>query len=212
MKAKLITLLAALLFCDLRVQAQSTTTFTITVQAPPSCTVTLASNPASASGANLYSGQVGVINFNISSCNPASASATATWDGTALVLTYKAASGSTPASMSVAVTAAEATVGSHALVLTIPFPVLALNTPVTLPNGKVGTNYSANLAALANVRGGVPPYNFSATASSLPPGLSLSSSGVVSGVPSSAGSFNFSFTVNDSVGSARLRGRARADS
>jgi hypothetical protein len=70
----------------------------------------------------------------------------------------------------------------------------------------VGTTYSADLSKAANVSGGTPPYSFSLVAgSSLPMGLSLSpSSGVVSGTPSGAGTFNFGFVVKDSSGLAQI--------
>lgn len=48
--------------------------------------------------------------------------------------------------------------------------------------------------------GGTAPYTFSISAGSLPPGLTLNSStGVVSGTPTSSGTFNFTLLVTDSV-------------
>lgn len=184
--------LVFLLACGaLSLRAQTTTTFTITVVAPPSCTVTIAPNPNSTSGLKLYSGQAGTLNFNVSAC-PAFSLPTAitTWDGTPLVLS---------GSLSAAVTATEATVGTHSVVLTIPQPVLSMTSPVTLPNGAVGVAYSVNLATLSGLTGGVPPYVFSLDpATPLPSGLSLSSSGLVTGTPFGAGSNSFNFTVTDS--------------
>lgn len=199
---RLISALALFLFCALSLPAQNSTSFTVTVVAPPSCTVTLSSNPVSTSGANLYAGQAGVINFNISACSIASATATATWDGTSTPTTFK----TSPAALSVAITAGQATVGTHTLVLTIPQPVLAMNSPVTLPNASPGKAYSANLAAAANLTGGIPPYTFSLTSGSLPSGLTLSSNGTITGIPSLAGSFTFGFTVKDSSGVALRKG------
>ena len=63
----------------------------------------------------------------------------------------------------------------------------------TLPNGTVGQAYSATLAAT----GGTPPYSWSVSAG-LPAGLSLSSSGVLSGTPTTASSSTFTITVTDS--------------
>ena len=61
-----------------------------------------------------------------------------------------------------------------------------------LANGTPGVSYSVVLTPST----GTPPYNFSlAPGSSLPPGLSLSTSGVISGVPTSAGTPTFVFTV-----------------
>src|SRR5260370_16833064 len=66
-------------------------------------------------------------------------------------------------------------------------------TTTTLPAGTVGTAYSANLAAT----GGVSPYTWSA--SGLPSGLSISTSGAISGTPTTAGSTNASISVLDST-------------
>jgi hypothetical protein len=47
---------------------------------------------------------------------------------------------------------------------------------------------------------GASPYTFSVTSGSLPAGLTLSSSGVLSGTPSSPGTANFTVTATDSGG------------
>jgi hypothetical protein len=70
---------------------------------------------------------------------------------------------------------------------------LAIST-TTLPAGTVGTVYSANLAAT----GGVSPYSWSASA--LPSGLSMSSTGTISGTPTTAGTQIASLTAKDSKG------------
>jgi Putative Ig domain len=59
--------------------------------------------------------------------------------------------------------------------------------------GTVGTAYNFQLQAT----GGVPPYSWNATASTLPAGLALSDAGVVSGTPTAAGTSNPSITVTD---------------
>ncbi|GLQ86469.1 putative Ig domain-containing protein [Dyella flagellata] len=66
-------------------------------------------------------------------------------------------------------------------------------TPATLTSGMVSTSYSAQLSA----RGGIGPYSFSVTSGALPAGLSLSSSGALTGTPTAAGAFNITVTATD---------------
>jgi Putative Ig domain len=69
-------------------------------------------------------------------------------------------------------------------------------TPATLPNATVNVAYSASLTAT----GGVAPYAFSlANGTSLPAGLTLSSSGAISGTPTTLGSTAFSVDAVDST-------------
>ena len=70
---------------------------------------------------------------------------------------------------------------------------LSISTASILPPGTVSVPYSFALAA----KGGVKPYTWSITAGSLPPGLKMDTSGVLSGTPTSAGSFNFTAKVTD---------------
>jgi type VI secretion system secreted protein VgrG len=69
--------------------------------------------------------------------------------------------------------------------------------PATLPSGNVGTRYSQTITA----SGGTAPYTFTVTAGSLPPGLTLTSSGpssaLLSGTPTTTGPFNFTVTARD---------------
>lgn len=69
-------------------------------------------------------------------------------------------------------------------------------TTVSVPNGVVGTTYSQSLAAT----GGAGGFTWSVTAGSLPSGLTLASSGTISGTPTATGTFNFTAQVKDSVG------------
>jgi hypothetical protein len=73
-------------------------------------------------------------------------------------------------------------------------PPLSVATP-SLAAGTVGDVYSQTLAASS----GVQPYTWSlAGGTLLPPGLSLSSSGVISGTPIATGTTNFTVQVTDS--------------
>ena len=68
-------------------------------------------------------------------------------------------------------------------------------TTASLPNGAIGSAYSAALAGT----GGAPPYTW--TASGLPPGVSINAqTGAVSGTPTTAGSDTVSVTATDSAG------------
>lgn len=77
--------------------------------------------------------------------------------------------------------------------LSITVTSLAITTTSPLPAATAGTAYSQQFAA----SGGTPPYQWSvATGSALPTGLTLSSTGLLSGTPSASGTF--SVTVTDS--------------
>ncbi|MEK7813910.1 MAG: carboxypeptidase regulatory-like domain-containing protein, partial [Candidatus Desantisbacteria bacterium] len=69
-------------------------------------------------------------------------------------------------------------------------PLLDVST-TSLPSCTVNTYYSAALTAT----GGTPPYKWSLYANSLPAGLSLSESGLISGTPTQFGSFTFTAQV-----------------
>src|SRR5262249_27085797 len=73
---------------------------------------------------------------------------------------------------------------------------LGITNPTNLNNGSVGVPYS--IAMLGS--GGTPPYSWSVPTGQLPPGLTLSSAGILSGTPTSTGTFNFTVQVGDSVG------------
>jgi hypothetical protein len=80
---------------------------------------------------------------------------------------------------------------------------LAAISPDTLPTGTVGVPYSSTMSA----SGGTPPYSNwgwsssaipGVTASNLPPGLTISTAGVISGTPTTAGTYNTVLvSVND---------------
>jgi len=79
--------------------------------------------------------------------------------------------------------------------LTIQISNLAITTTSPLPNGSSGSLYNLQFQAA----GGIGPYTWTvATGSTLPAGLNLSSTGLLSGTPTAQGTTNFSVTVTDS--------------
>lgn len=97
---------------------------------------------------------------------------------------------------------AEATpaIGYAALTVTINVGTLAVQTS-SLPSGSQGVAYVSQLGAT----GGVPPYTWAvATSTPLPAGLSLSSSGLLSGTPTGVSNSTLSFTVTDVAGTTAM--------
>lgn len=76
-----------------------------------------------------------------------------------------------------------------------PFPDVEVTT-TTLPNATVGTPYSQQLAAT----GGDGGYTWVQITGTLPAGLSLSTSGLISGTPTTATTYNFTVQADDGLG------------
>ncbi|MGB9420278.1 MAG: hypothetical protein WBR14_05160 [Candidatus Acidiferrum sp.] len=90
--------------------------------------------------------------------------------------------------------------------LTVKISASSLSiTTASLPNGNVGTAYSVTLTAT----GGKSPYSWSLTSGgALPPGLSISSAGVISGTPTTAGAYGpYVFTVTDATATTATSGQ-----
>ncbi len=86
---------------------------------------------------------------------------------------------------------------AQAYVLTIDPPAITITSASPLPTGTAGKTYSQQLTA----SGGVPPLTWSIAAGAPPGGISLNSStGLLSGVPSTAGSSAFTVQVVDAGG------------
>jgi hypothetical protein len=75
-------------------------------------------------------------------------------------------------------------------------PTFTMTTGGALTGGVAGSAYSSSLSQTGAL--GAP--NFAVTAGALPPGLTLSASGTISGTPTATGTFNFTVTVNDASG------------
>ena len=119
-----------------------------------------------------------------------------------LVLASDGSLGGTPTqagSFAFAITVTDSSTGTgpftatQGYVLVVGAPVLTVD---PLPAATGGQAYRVQLSA----QGGAAPYAFSVGAGTLPPGLVLSASGEVSGVPTAAGSYEFSLQVADANG------------
>lgn len=85
------------------------------------------------------------------------------------------------------------TAKGYSLVVTCPVITVHLS---TLSAGTTGVPFSQTLSA----SGGTGPYSFGTQASALPPGLTLSTSGVLSGTPTAPGTYSFIVRSTDANG------------
>ncbi|SDQ35237.1 putative Ig domain-containing protein [Pseudoxanthomonas sp. CF125] len=98
-------------------------------------------------------------------------------------------------SLNVRATDANGQTGTQAFTFDIAAPTLTI-VPATLPAGLPGAVYSQALST----SGGVAPYSYSLLSGALPIGLSFSSAGVLSGTPTTAGSYTFQVRSTDADG------------
>src|SRR5260370_40662643 len=104
------------------------------------------------------------------------------------------ASGTSSFTVEVTDSASKAAQQPLSIAISASSPVI---TTSSLPAGQMGATYQATLSA----SGGTTPYSWSLVSGSLPGGLSLnSSSGVISGTPSAAGTSSFTAKVTDAAG------------
>jgi hypothetical protein len=121
---------------------------------------------------------------------------------TAQIATLVSESGSA-AQESADLAAIGAAVAAQTAALAPPAASTLTISPATLTDPVLNTPYSATLTA----SGGTAPYTFDlASGSSLPPGLSLSSAGEISGTPTTSGTYTFTIDVVDSTTSTALDG------
>ncbi len=94
---------------------------------------------------------------------------------------------------------------SQSVPVTIVVPNSGSPSPLTisispLPQGVIGVSYTGALAA----SGGTAPYSWNLASGKLPAGLTLASStGIITGTPTTAGNFSFSVAVSDSSSAAQ---------
>src|SRR5256886_4473149 len=102
--------------------------------------------------------------------------------------------GSFPFTVQAQDAAAHSASASRTITVRASIPPLQI-TGSQLPDGTVGSAYSATL----NASGGSTPYSWSVSSGTLPTGLSLSSTGTISGTPTVAGAFPFTVAVKDAA-------------
>ncbi|WP_402719006.1 putative Ig domain-containing protein [Janthinobacterium rivuli] len=118
---------------------------------------------------------------------------TATSSGTSITYTPTAGYGG-PDSFSYTASNGVGTSAPATVTITVSGPTITI-TPSTVPAATVGTAYSENVTA-AN---GAAPYTYAISAGALPAGVSLNTStGLLSGTPTAAGTFNFTVRAEDS--------------
>ena len=82
-------------------------------------------------------------------------------------------------------------------IFSLPLAQLGISLSCPASTAQVGAAYNSALVA----NGGVAPYTFSIISGSLPPGLTLNTStGAITGAPTTAGTYNFTAKVVDSKG------------
>lgn len=197
---KVVGMFLASLLCSVAMFAQTQTSNSLSYSAvtPPAAPTLTTLGGLSASG-KIYTGSKMPINGTgfTSSC-------VVNVDGVAQTASTFAFVSATEIDYTIPASQGSSAGTSHTVTVSCPQPVLAMNatSPVALPNGSVGVSYSQNIASLVGLNGGVPPYSFSLSSGTLPTGLTLSPSGIVSGMPSGAGSSSFTILIKDSSGLA----------
>ncbi|HEX3462175.1 MAG TPA: putative Ig domain-containing protein, partial [Acidimicrobiales bacterium] len=117
-----------------------------------------------------------------------------TLDGATGIISGTPTSSGSP-TFTVTLTDANGKTATQAYTLKVPAaPSIATG---TLPGGGVGAAYNQTLTGT----GGTGPYRWSVSAGSLPPGLTLNGvTGVISGTPTTLGSYAFTITLTDGSG------------
>ena len=183
-------------------------TFMVTDSSKPmqsssvSLPLTIAAAPFAISTASLPNGEVGVEYSTIVAANGGTAPYSWKLTGGTLPagLSLNAASGAITGTPTTSVSGASLTftatdssnpVQTNSATLLLTIAPLPLNiTTQSLPYGQIGVVYSAQLAAT----GGTTPYTWTLTQGTLPAGLTLSTSGLISGTPTATATQQQSLT------------------
>jgi hypothetical protein len=101
---------------------------------------------------------------------------------------------SVPGSVKVTATSKAESSKTASLTLWLVAPLKISTCSETLPRGRPGLPFTVTKLVST---GGLSPFEWSLKAGSLPPGLDLTSAGVITGVPESEGTFEFTVEVKD---------------
>jgi hypothetical protein len=80
-------------------------------------------------------------------------------------------------------------------------PAMVITTASPLPNGIVGAAYSQAFA----LTGGTAPFVWSISSGSLPAGMTMDTTGLLSGAPAETGTFNFTVKTTDAAGATATK-------
>lgn len=127
------------------------------------------------------------------SVGSAPAHGTAVASGTSITYT-PTSSYAGPDSFTYTATNGSGTSAPATVTITVSSPTL-IYAPSSPPPGSVGGPYSQSLAVAS---GGTGPYTYALASGALPPGMTLSSSGLLAGTPTAGGTFNFTVRATDS--------------
>ncbi len=188
--------------------ASNTLTFSINPVTVGGPVITTLSPSAAIAGGSTFNLTVFGSNF-VSTGGIFTSGATVRWNGSPLLTSFVSATQLTatvPGTLIANIGSASVTVQNPdgGVSNTANFTIASTSSPVTitspptLPLGAVGTLYSQSLSAA----GGIPPYSWSLVSGALPSGLSPSTSGQISGTPTSAGTLSFTMKVVDAASSS----------
>jgi hypothetical protein len=193
--------------------ASANLTLRVTTSTPPPTSISVSVSPSSAA---LHIGASTQFSASVSGTTNTAVTwlVNGTQSGNSTVGTISSsglytAPAAVPSGSTVTVTArsvADTTKSASASVSIVANPTPIAITTSTLPGATANSAYKATLAAT----GGTAPYTWSLVSGQLPAGLALSSSGVISGTPTTAGTTFFSVQAKDSAATPQAATQAES--
>jgi hypothetical protein len=167
---------------------------TFTVNPGPAATLTL-SNPPNGTVQTPYTGTIGVSGGTAPyNCTiPAGSLPPGLTNSSCVITGTPTMAGTTTLPVTATDSSTPMVTTTGTVTLTI-VPLAPVTLTGSLPNATLGVPYTQTLTA----QGGLPPYTYTLTAGTLPPGITLSKGGVISGTPTAVGASSFTVTATDS--------------